>query len=949
MKKFSLLILLIATTIWSTFATDKQGKGSFSIPYKQYKLENGLEVILHKDNSDPLVAVAIQYHVGSNREQPGKTGLAHLLEHMMFKESENIGQDQYFSKIQGAGGTLNGGTGSDGTVYYEIVPKNALEMVLWMESDRMGFFRNSVTPISFANQQNVVLNEKRETEDNKPYGHNDWVIAKNLYPKGHPYNWTVIGEMADLTNTTVDDVKEFHSKYYVPNNATLVISGDYVEADVKKMVQKYFGEIPSGNPVADLPKMPVKLQETKKVFHEDNYATVPQLTLVWPVAPLFSDDAYALNFFARIIGSGKKSPLNQIIVNEKKLAGNVAVYNNAMELVGQFTISVKTNPDISLMIAEKAIFEAFERFEKEGISNSDMERIKARLETDFYNTISSAMGKAYRLAFYNEYAGSPSYIQTEIRKIQSVTAEDVMRVYEKYIRNKPYLATSFVPKGKTALVAENSVNAGIVEEKISTTAKTEAGEINDEPIAKTPSKFDRSKEPASGEDPEFKLPKVWTAKTSNGIRVSGIEQNEVPLIQYSLVIEGGHLYETVEKSGTAALLAKMLMEGTINKTPEELEESIEMMGARSNVNGGREDISINVNTLSANFEKTLALVKEMLLEPRWDEEKFNVAKMKMINETQRNSANPNFIAAINFYKIIYGGNSVLGILPTGTVESLESITMEDLKVFYKNYFSPTVTRFHIAGNIGEKRVKRALELQLSDWNYREVVKPVIKTPETPEKGEIYFVDVPDAKQSVIYMGYANINRSHKDFFPVTAMNYKLGGSFSSNLNMILREQKGFTYSARSGFAGFKYYGNFTANTSVRSDATLETIEIIKSEIEKYRQGISDEDLKFTKNALLKSKYREYETLGALLNVLQEIGNYQLPSGFIKQEEAFLKNFTAGKHKELATKYLDPSRMSILVAGDAKTQLKPLEKLGLGTPVLLNPDARNMATSQPAKQ
>jgi zinc protease len=941
MKKISLLILLTATIIGSCFANQKPGKSTFSIPYKQYKLENGLDVILHQDKSDPLVAVAIQYHVGSNREEPGKTGFAHLFEHMMFQESENIGQNQYFSKVQGAGGTLNGGTGNDGTVYYEIVPQNALELVLWMESDRMGYFRNSVTRKSFVTQQNVVLNEKRQTEDNKPYGFNNWLIAKNLYPKGHPYNWTVIGEMADLTNATIDDVKAFHAKYYVPNNATLVVSGNFDELGVKALVQKYFGEIPSGNPVSDLPKMPVQLQETKKVFHEDNYASTPQLTMVWPVVELFSDDSYALNFLARIIGSGKKSPLNKMVVEEQKLAGSVDVYNNTMELAGQFTISAKANPDISLATIEKAILEAFDRFEKQGIAASDMERIKARLETDFYNTISSAMGKAYRLAFYNEYAGSPSFIQTEIRKIQSVTAQDVMRVYEKYIRNKPYLSTSFVPKGKTALVAEGSVNAGIVEEKGSVTAKSEQAEI-DEPIVKTPSKFDRSAEPALGADPEFTLPKIWTAQTSSGIQVSGIEQNEVPLIRYSLVIEGGHMFETVEKSGTAALLAKMLMEGTARRTSEELEETIQLLGAEITVNGGREDISINVNTLSANFEKTLALVKEILLEPRWDEEKFKVAKMKMINETRRNSANPNYIAALSFFKIIYGGNSLMGLPPTGTVESLESITLDDLKTFYNTYFSPAISRFHIAGNVTQKRVKKAFEQQFADWKYRKVVKPEIKLPTFPEKGEFYFVDVPDAKQSVIYMGYASINRGHRDFFPVTAMNHKLGGSFSSNLNMVLREQKGFTYSARSGFAGFKHYGNFTANTSVRSDVTTEAVEIIRNEMEKYRQGISDEDLKFTRNALLKSKCREYETLGALLNMLREIGSYQLPADFIKHEETFLKNYTAEKHKELAMKYLDPSRMCILVAGDAKTQLQSLEKLGLGIPVLLNPNADKMA-------
>jgi zinc protease len=281
MKRISFNLLgIILVLLVSCTSTSK--KTSFSIDFEKYTLENGLDVILHADHSDPIVSVAIQYHVGSNREKPGRTGFAHLFEHMMFQESENVGQDQFFKKIQAAGGTLNGGTGSDGTIYYEIVPKNALELALWLESDRMGYLINTVTQSAFASQQNVVQNEKRQRVDNQPYGHNSYVIAKNLYPEGHPYNWPVIGEMEDLFNATVEDVKEFHANFYGPNNVTLVVAGDIDMEETRELVTKYFGDIPGGNPIDDLKPMPVTLEETKKLYHEDNFAKTPRFTMVWP-------------------------------------------------------------------------------------------------------------------------------------------------------------------------------------------------------------------------------------------------------------------------------------------------------------------------------------------------------------------------------------------------------------------------------------------------------------------------------------------------------------------------------------------------------------------------------------------------------------------------------------------------------------------------------------------
>lgn len=936
MKKINLILSLLVLLILSACSSGEKGSEQLSVPFTQYKLDNGLDVILHQDKSDPIVAVAIMYHVGSNREVPGKTGFAHLFEHMMFQQSENVGQDEFFRKIQSAGGTLNGGTGNDQTIYYEVVPKNALEMVLWMESDRMGFLENTVTKSAFANQQNVVQNEKRQSYDNRPYGFNNWVIAKNLYPAGHPYNWTVIGEMEDLFNATVDDVKAFHSKFYVPNNTSIVIAGDFEEDDVKPLLEKYFGEIPAGEKVEDMQPQRVTLAETKKLYHEDNFAKTPQLTMIWPTVEQYSDDSYALDFLAQILGSGKKAPFYKVIVKDKKLAPRAGVYNNSMELAGQFTVSVNANEGTSLAEVENAVFDAFKLFEEEGITERDLEKQKAGLETQFYNGVSSVLSKSFQLAMYNEFTGSPGFIEQDIAKIKAVTIDDINRVYEKYIKGKPYLATSFVPKGQLDLIAENSVDAGIVEENVLNATEVDQSAIaEDEVIQKTPTAFDRSLEPAKGADPEITVPDVWTDQTANGIKVYGIEHNELPLVQYSVVIDGGHLLAPKEKAGVASFLASMLMEGTATKTPEELEEEIDMLGANIYVRAGTENLSVSVNCLTRNYEKTLDLVEEILLQPRWDEEQFELVKLRMINNIKRNQASPNYLASLAFNKLVYGDDNILAIPEGGTIETIESITMDDLKDFYHKTISPSVAKMHVVGQLDQNRVMAGLQRLSSDWEAFEVVFPEVKKPALPEKSTIYFVDVPGAKQSVINIGHSAIPRSSEDFEKANVINYKLGGSFNGNVNLILREEKGYTYGARSYFTGGKNYGTFEASSSVRTSATKESVQIFKDEIEKYRASISDDDLQFTKDALIKSNARGFETLGALHSMLTDISAYNLPFDYVKQEEAFIKSLTPEMHTSLAQEYLNPDHMFYVVVGDAQTQLPGLKDLGLGDPVLMN--------------
>ncbi|MDE0598875.1 MAG: zinc protease [Dokdonia donghaensis] len=947
-KSNSFKMIAVAVMVTALLCTSCEGNkdtavvedAKLSIDYEKYELENGLDVILHQDSSDPIVSLAIQYAVGSNREKTGRTGFAHLFEHMLFQESENVPQDSFFKTVQDAGGTLNGGTWKDGTIYYETVPNNALETILWLESDRMGFLINTVTESAFENQQEVVQNEKRQRVDNNPYGHTSWVLDKNIYPEGHPYNWQVIGELEDLQNATVDDVREFYDKFYGPNNATLVLAGDFKTTDAKALIEKYFGEIKKRQEVAPLEAQPVTIAETKKLYHEDNFAQAPQLHRVYPTVQQYTDDAYALDFLAEIISSGKKAPLYKVLVKDKDLTSRTIAYNNSQEIAGEFHIIITANSGVDLDQVEAAIDEAIAKFEAEGVTDKDVERIKAGLETQFYNGISSVNGKAFQLASYNVFAGEPDFIEKDIENIKAVTKEDVMRVYNTYIKGKPFVQTSFVPKGQMDLIVENSVKAEVVEEEI-TENVTKVVEDEAKEIVKTPSKIDRSTPPVVGDAPKLSIPESWEAELSNGIDVYGISQNEIPTVNFNLVIEGGHLLDSMEKNGVANLMTDIMMEGTANKTPEELEEAIEILGASINMYTSREAITIQGNTLTRNFAATMDLVEEILFEPRWDEEELGRIKTATINSIKRRSANPNAVASNVYNKVLYGEDHIFSYPTSGTVASVEAITMQDLKDFYANNFSPSVSRFHIVGKIDKSDALAALSDLESKWEAKEVTIPEYPVANNRDKSSLLFVDIPNAKQSVINIGYIGMARTDKDFYPAEVMNYKLGGSFSGAVNLILREEKGYTYGARTYFNGSKIPGTFTASSSVRTNTTGESVEIFRDQIKAYKEGISQDDLDFTKNALIKSNARRFETQFALLGMLQERSAYDLPTDYIEKEEDVIRNMTLDQHKALANKYLDENKMAYLVVGDAATQFAQFKDMGFDEVKMLDKDGNEV--------
>ena len=906
----------------------------FKIPYEKYVLANGMNVILHVDKSDPIAAVYVVYHVGSAREVQGKTGFAHLFEHLRFNESQDIPQGQWFKKLQTAGASnVNGSTNTDRTNYFEVIPKNAVEMALWMESDRMGFLTSKVNQETFVTQQNVVQNEKRQG-DNRAYSQSQYMTTKLMYPESHPYGHTVIGDLEDLSNASLQDALDFHAKYYAPSNATLIVAGDIDIAQTKKWIDKYFAEIKSEPALKPLPKQPIKLAATVRAYCEDNLANAPRISIEFPSVEDYNKDAYALEFFGRIFGSGNKSPLYKVIVEDKKLALSVSSRQSSSEIAGEFGITVTALPNVNLTDVEAAIKEAFVKFEKDGFTDKDVERQKAGIEYSFYRQSSSVLNKATRLGDYNIFAGSPDFMTTDFNNRMNVTKADILRVYNKYIKNQNYLITSIVPKGKTDLAAANSKLWVVKEENINNQG-TKKKDIVASKYVPIPSKIDRTKEPVKGPDPIVTLPKIWKDKTINGIPVFGIKQSELPIIEFSIILKGGMLLDNPNMIGVGSLTAFLMNKGTKSKTPIELEEAKQDLGASISIQGDKEDITISGSCLATKLNETFALAKEMIYEPLWDEKEFVLVKNQTIESLKRTETSPASISQTVFNKLVYGANNIMSNEAAGTINSVGKITLDDLKKYYDQNFAPSIAKISIVGDITQEKAV-ALFNGLKDWKVKDVKIQAVASIASAKPG-VYFIDVPNAKQSQVAVGHAGPSIASPDYYKAVVINYKLGGDFNGILNMILREQKSFTYGARSKFSGASYGGQFLASSAVQTNSTFESTQIMKDEIKKYTQGISKEDLDLVKSTLLKSNAGQFETLQQLNTMLEPIIMYDLPFDYIKQQEAIVQKMTPAEHATLSQQFIHPDQLIYLIVGDKATQYDKLKDLGLGAPILLTKD------------
>ena len=904
---------------------------AIELDIETFELANGLDVVLHVDRSDPLAAVNMTFHVGSAKETPGRTGFAHLFEHLFFLDSENLGAGGLDRLMARVGSATNGSTSYDRTNYFEVVPVDALEKALWAEADKLGFFINTMTASVVDKERQVVKNEKRQSVDNRPFGHIGAVVAEALYPQGHPYRWTVIGSLEDLDAASVDDAKAFHHDWYGPNNATLLVAGDIDVAETRAWIEKYFAEIPARplGSVADVPS--VALARPKRLLHEDNFARTPRLTLTWPTVPAYHEDAYALDALAGVLSEGKRATLYRPIVEDLELAPDVAAFASHRELGGEFRINVSANPEVDLDRVYATVMAELEAFADRPIDAGVLAGVLARREAAFYRGLSSALAKTLRLANYHLFAPTTDFLAVDMERTLSIEARDVRRAYGRYLARKPHIVTSFVPRGRTELAVADSRVAGVVEEAIVQGVERSFSVTRGE--MRTPSgAFDRGVEPPFGSNVTLSPPGIWSARAGS-IDILGIEQNETPLVEFALRFPGGLGLDTGAR-GTANLVAEILLAGTQNRTPAEFEEALALAGATLDVAVSAEGLTVSGSTFRSRFDDTISLLREALLSPRWDAKEFELAKARVTTAIVRRQAGPVAVAADVFLRRLYGDHPY-GAPALGSVASVSAIGSDDLVDYFERAVSTRNATFFVAGAVDETDVVAALEGLVLDRDVTAVESPAWDE----SRAGLYFVDVPDAKQSVINAGYLAPPVSHPDAYPARVMNYRFGsGGFASDLVQELREGKGYTYGIRARFGDAASAAPYVLSSSVRANVTLEALERVRALMTTHGDRFDAEDLAVTQSFLLRANATRYETLAAKLGYLVNVGAYGLDANYITERANVTREMTVDRVRDLAARYLERDMVWVVV-GDAATQAARLASLGLGPVVRLDREGR----------
>jgi zinc protease len=884
------------------------------IPYEKYKLPNGLTVIVHEDHSDPIVHVDVTYHVGSAREQIGKSGFAHFFEHMMFQGSDNVADEQHFKLITEAGGTLNGTTNRDRTNYFETVPNNQLEKMLWLEADRMGFLLNAVTQQKFEVQRATVKNERGQNYDNRPYGLVSEVTSKNLYPYGHPYSWLTIGYIEDLNRVNVEDLKNFFLRWYGPNNAVLTVGGDVSTAEVLKLAEKYFGPIPKGPEVTAV-KLPAPvLEKTRYISMMDNYAKTPMLRVVFPSTPHYSKDEAALDCLAEIIGQGNNSILYKNLVKTQK-AASVSAGNSATELSGEFTISVTPFPGQKLADLEQIVRASFVEFEKRGVTDDELAKFKNQIESQTIYSLESVSQKVSQLASYQTFTGNANYIGQDLKRYAAITKEDVMRVYNQYIKGKNSVVVSVLTKGQedNKVAPDNYV--------VDTTQYT-APDYGYTTLKynKATDKFDRKLIPASGGNPKVNVPKLWEEKLPNNGRVMGTKEAEMPVVDISMEFRGGVLTDAANpsKQGLANLFAVMMNEDTKNYSAEDFTTALQKLGSDMRVYAGKDAIGINIKTLKKNLKPTLALLEERIVNAQFKAETFESKKKQTIEGVKNAMNRPNYIASVVFDKVMYGKDNVLGWTTAGTEATIATISLADIQAYYSNNFSSNEVKVVVVGDVDAKDI--ISDLKFLDKMSKNVVSiPAIPVAPVAAATRVYFVDVPNAAQTEFRIGYVT-NMKYDvagNFYKANVVNYPFGGAFNSRLNLYLREDKGWTYGARSVFSGDLYSGEFTFSGGIKANATDSALQDVIRIMKEYKaNGMTDEELMFTKNSIGQSEARKYESGSQKASFLSRLMTYNLSSTYPGDQSVLLTAMSVGEARSFAQNNVPGTdKLNIVLVGD----------------------------------
>ncbi|MCB1025006.1 MAG: insulinase family protein, partial [Acidobacteria bacterium] len=705
--KSTFVFLISSILFMSIMVSAQDGDKLPKLNYSEFTLKNGLRVVMHQDRSTPIVAVNVWYHVGSKNEEPGRTGFAHLFEHMMFQGSKNY-NDDYFKPLQEAGANINGSTNTDRTNYYEVVPSNFLELALFMEADRMGGLLPAMTMEKLNNQRDVVKNERRQNYDNRPYGTASEKIQSIIYPESHPYHWTTIGSLEDLTRASMEDVQSFFRKYYAPNNASLVIAGDFDEKQAKKWVEKYFGGIEKGVAI-DRPNPPApKINgEIRKTF--EDAVQLPRLYMVWLSSPLNSEDEAALDVLSSVLSSGRGSLLQSKLVYEKQLVQNIFSSNSTREISGNFSIIATARPKQSLDDIEKEINTQIELIKNEAPSEEDLARAKNGYESSFVFGLQTVLGKANQMNSNNTFEGKPDTFQAQLDKYRAVTPEDVQRVAKKYL-GSDRLVMSFVPGKNQGAPKASGANRPTSVEETEDEADT----------AKVPKTDFSANLPKSGPDPKFTLPKIQKSKLSNGMNVWVVPQPELPIVSMNLVIGTGGAANPEGKEGLAQLTASLLDDGTKSRSALDIANEEQMLGISMGVSSGWDSTNATLQALTKHLDKALDLYADVVVNPTFPETELATVKRRaMVGFLQRKDS-ATAIAGTAYSKLLYGKEHPYGRSLDGNEASVGAITRADLVDFYNTYYRPNNSTIIVVGDVKTDILLPKLEKAFANWKAADV-------------------------------------------------------------------------------------------------------------------------------------------------------------------------------------------------------------------------------------
>ncbi|MEN9705783.1 MAG: hypothetical protein RLZZ393_1662 [Pseudomonadota bacterium] len=883
-----------------------------NIPYQKFVLPNGLTLIVHEDHKAPIVAVNTYYHVGSKNERPGRTGFAHLFEHLMFNGSEHY-NDDYFRALQPAGATkLNGTTWNDRTNYFQNVPTSALDLTLWMESDRMGHLLGAIDQAKLDEQRGVVQNEKRQGE-NRPYGKVDDHLAQATYPAGHPYSWTTIGSMEDLNAASLDDVKEWFRTWYGAGNVTLTIAGDVNTADVKAKVEKYFGDIPGGPVLQHDLRSVAKMTGEKRGTMQDR---VPQTRIikVWNVPGFATKDATLLDVAASVLGGGKTSRLYKRLVYKDQVATAVQAHLMPFELGGQFMIEADVKAGGDAAAVEKAIDEELSRLLREGPSVQELERVKIGQYAGFVRAaerVDGFGGKSTILAEGQVYGGSPDQYRKELGWLRDATPEAVRASAKAWLSDGVYVLTvNPIPDYKTAA-----------------------------------SGVDRSKPPATGTAPSLKLPPMQRATLSNGLRIALVERHETPIVQLRLMFAGGSAADSTARPGTTGLMMSMLQEGTKTRTSPQIAERLEDLGATMRLGAGADTASASLNALAAKLPESLELFADVLTNPVFPASELDRLKKQAIAGIRQEKADPNGIAGRLAPGLVYGEAHPYAVSSRVDEADVSAQTPDSLAAHYRKWLRPDLGTLLVVGDTTLAKIVPLLEQRLAAWKASAGAAPAVALPPAPHGGKprVFLVNRTGAEQSILLAGHSSVNRADPDFITLRAVNTVLGGSFLSRVNMNLREDKHWSYGARTQLSEAKGPGLFYVMAPVQTDKTAESLVEIRKELQDITttRKPTEKEITEAKATLTLTLPGNNETVAEVSGSYANILTFGLPENYYNEFVGKVGALTSQDFAAAASKLVDTNAITYLVVGDLEKVEAKVRALNLGEVTVLDADGKKL--------